>query len=186
IASSEQVGNVSTWHLLQFCIPLGTIRHVAALDVARVLGEPEVKHSFRYSFSVPAVFSLGENPVQGEPVALGRTLERRRLSEAFAPPADVRLALDGITEAAPSIRIDLSDSASRRFVPQRHQSLGRQTIWVKLFGDELEEGWFLGRSRLIARDGRQNVFILILILFLFLFLFLNRIGYRTGLRLGIG
>src|SRR5690606_28677143 len=69
IASSEQVGNVSTWHLLQLRIPLSAVRHIAALDVARVLGEPEVKHSFRYSFSVPAVFSLGENPVQGEPVA---------------------------------------------------------------------------------------------------------------------
>src|SRR5690606_30763788 len=125
------------------------------------------------------------NPVQGEPVALGSALERRRLGEAVAPPADVRLALDGVAEAAPSVGVDLSDSPSGRLVPERHQPIGRQAIGVQLFGDEFERDWILGHSRPIARDGRQSM-ILILILFLILILILNRIGYRTGLRWGIG
>src|SRR5690606_13729508 len=165
--------------LLQFCIPLGTIGHVAGLDVARVLGEPEVEHSLSHPLGIPAIPPLCENPVQSEPVALGSTLDSCCLREAFAPPADVRLALDGVAEAAPSVGIDLSDSPSGRLVPDLHQPLWCQAVWVQLFGNKLERDWLLGRSRLIARDGRQNVFILILILFLILFL--NRIGYRTGL-----
>src|SRR5690606_36257049 len=174
ITSSEQVGNVSTWHLLQLRVPLGSVVHVAGRDVARVLVEPEVEHPLSHPLGIPAVLPLGENPVQGEPVALGSALERRRLGEAVAPPADVRLALDGVAEAAPSVGVDLSDSPSGLLVPERHQPIGRQAIGVQLFGDEFEG---LGRSRPIARDGRQSVimiliFFLILILILFLILIL--------------
>src|SRR5690606_4633531 len=125
IASSEQVGNVSTRHLLQLRVPFGVVMHIAGRNVSLVLGEPEVEHSFRYSLSIPAILPLGENPVQGEPAALGSALESRSLGEASAPPADVRLALDCVAESAPPVGIDLSDPSSGGFVPDLHQPLWR-------------------------------------------------------------
>src|SRR5690606_5956643 len=179
VASSEQVGNVSTWHLLQLRISLGAVVHVAGRDVARVLGEPEVEAALGDTLCVPALAAMRNDPVEGEPSGIRRALESRRLGEAGAPPAGIRLGLDGVAEAAPPVGVDLSDPPSGRLVPGRHQPLGRQAVGVQLFGDKLERDWLLGRSRPIARDGRQSL-ILILLLLLLLLLLLIPEGFDQG------
>src|SRR5690606_20963309 len=122
------VGNVSTWSLLPFRVLLWPVGRVPGRDVSLARVEPEVEDPLCHPLGIPTVFPLAENPAEGEPIALGRALESRRLGKAGAPPAEVRLALDGVAEAAPPVGVDLSDSPSSRLVPERHQPLGRQAI----------------------------------------------------------
>src|SRR5690606_1343173 len=179
IASSEQVGNVSTWHLLQFCIPLGTIGHVAGLDVALVLGELEVEASFGDTLGVPTLRAMRNDPVEREPAGIGRALDLGCLREALPPPVNPRFPLDGLCEASTAFGRDFPNAPTGCLVPEFHQPLRRHAVGIQLFGDELERDWFLGRSRPIARDGRQCL-IMILLLLLLLLLFLFPEGFDQG------
>src|SRR5690606_20843091 len=119
IPSSEQVGNVSTWNLLQLRIPISAVVHVSGRDVSLARIEPEVEHSLCHPLGVPALAAMRNDPVEGEPSGIRRALDLGCLREALPPPAEVRLALDGVAEAAPPVGVDLSDSPSGRSEERR-------------------------------------------------------------------
>src|SRR5690606_3939763 len=181
IASSEQVGNVSTWHLLQLRIPLSAVRHIAGRDVALVLAELEVEASLGDALGVPALRAMRNDPVEREPAGIGCALDLGRLREALPPPVNPRFPLDGLCEASTAFGRDLPNASTGRLVPELYQPLGRHTAGVQLFGDKLERDWFLGRSRPIARDGRQSlIMIMIILLLLLLLLLLFPEGFDQG------
>src|SRR5690606_38537965 len=119
VARSEEMGNVSTRNLLQLRVPLGAVVHVAGRDVSLARIEPEVEHSLCHPLGIPALAAMRNDPVEGEPSGIRRALDLGCLREALPPPAEVRLALDGVAEAAPPVGVDLSDSPSGRSEERR-------------------------------------------------------------------
>src|SRR5690606_13786272 len=108
------------WHLLQFCIPLGTIGHVAGRDVALVLGELEVEAALGDTLGIPALRAMRNDPVEREPAGIGRALDLGRLREALPPPVNPRFPLDRLCEASTAFGCDLPNAPTGRLVPELH------------------------------------------------------------------